>query len=112
MAAQFQAFEDAGNGFRWRLLADNNKIVAASSEAYRNKTNCLNGIEVCREGAAEATTYRGNKKEWRWRTVHPNGRIIATSGEGYKEKSDCEHGLQIFQRLAPTTPTVEVATVR
>lgn len=41
-------------GWRWRLLANNNRILADSGEAYQNKGDCLNAIQLIREGAENA----------------------------------------------------------
>ena len=30
--------------WRWRLVSNNNKIIATSSESYYNKADCLHGI--------------------------------------------------------------------
>lgn len=34
----------SGTQYRWHLVADNNKIIANSGEAYHNKTDCLHSI--------------------------------------------------------------------
>jgi uncharacterized protein YegP (UPF0339 family) len=34
--------------YRWRLRADNGRIIADSGEGYRNKTDCQHGIELVR----------------------------------------------------------------
>ena len=49
----FQMYPVRG-GFRWRLRAGNNQIVATSGEAYKTKAACLRGIEIVRTGAASA----------------------------------------------------------
>lgn len=42
----------ADDGWRWRLLARNGKIVADSAEAYASRSKCVNGWWVV-QGAAE-----------------------------------------------------------
>ena len=39
-------FKDKKSEYRWRMLADNGRIVADSGEGYKNKTDCLSGIEL------------------------------------------------------------------
>ena len=43
---KYQIFKDKAGEFRWRLVATNGKIVADSGEGYRNKADCLHGIDL------------------------------------------------------------------
>ena len=43
---QFQLYKDKSGEYRWRFLADNNRIIADSSEGYVNKADCRHGIEL------------------------------------------------------------------
>lgn len=36
----------ARDGYRWHLLARNNKIIAESGEAYTRKRDCLRAIDA------------------------------------------------------------------
>ncbi|MDT5270456.1 MAG: uncharacterized protein QOH49_2642 [Acidobacteriota bacterium] len=45
----FQVYEDAGGEWRWRLLAGNGRIIADSGEGYRDKQDCLHGIELVKD---------------------------------------------------------------
>jgi uncharacterized protein YegP (UPF0339 family) len=53
--AQFQIYKDAKNEYRWRLKADNYKIVADSAEGYTTKQNCEAGMEIVKKQAPAAT---------------------------------------------------------
>ena len=33
--------------WRWRLVAANNRIIADSGEGYKNKKDCIDGVERC-----------------------------------------------------------------
>ncbi|MCP4604805.1 MAG: DUF1508 domain-containing protein [Proteobacteria bacterium] len=33
---------------RWRLLAHNNEIIADSGEGYKNRLDCIHGLELVR----------------------------------------------------------------
>jgi uncharacterized protein YegP (UPF0339 family) len=44
MAAEFELYKDNKGEFRWRLQADNNKVIADSAESYTTKANCEKGI--------------------------------------------------------------------
>jgi uncharacterized protein YegP (UPF0339 family) len=52
--AKFQVYKDSQGEFRWRLRADNNEIIATSSEGYVNKSDCEHGIELLKKQAKEA----------------------------------------------------------
>jgi uncharacterized protein YegP (UPF0339 family) len=39
-------YRDSAQEYRWRLFADNNKIVADSGEGYKNKADCQHGIHL------------------------------------------------------------------
>jgi uncharacterized protein YegP (UPF0339 family) len=108
MTTQFQLFQDNKGEWRWRLLAENSKSIAAASEGYVAKADALNGIDIIRHMRGKTEVYEDNKGEWRWRLVHLNGRIIATGGEGYVARSDCEYGLSLVGKLAPEAPVREV----
>lgn len=107
MPSQFQLYQDKAGEWRWRLLAENARSVAASSESYVAKADALNGIDVVRHMRAAADVYQDARGEWRWRLTHANGRVIATSGEGYVARSDCEYGLALVSKLAPDAPVSE-----
>jgi uncharacterized protein len=44
MAAEFELYQDAAGEYRWRLQADNNKIIADSGEGYERKSGAEDGI--------------------------------------------------------------------
>ena len=50
---KFELYEDKGGQFRFRLKARNGEIIA-SSEGYKTKASCENGIESVRKNAADA----------------------------------------------------------
>jgi uncharacterized protein YegP (UPF0339 family) len=47
--AKFQLYKDKSGEYRWRLRADNNEIIADSSEGYVNKSDCKHGIELVKQ---------------------------------------------------------------
>ena len=50
---KFQVYEDKAGEFRFRLTARNGEIIA-TSEGYKAKASCLNGIESVRKNAPDA----------------------------------------------------------
>jgi uncharacterized protein YegP (UPF0339 family) len=52
--AKFQIYKDSGGGYRWRLRANNNQIIANAGEGYVKKSDCEHGIELVKEQAPQA----------------------------------------------------------
>lgn len=38
---KWEFYKDKGDDWRWRRTAPNGKIVGASSEGYKNKSDCI-----------------------------------------------------------------------
>ena len=51
----YEIYQDDNNFWRWRLQAGNNRIIA-SGEAYYNKADCVNAVNLVR-GSAAAPVY-------------------------------------------------------
>jgi uncharacterized protein YegP (UPF0339 family) len=52
--ATFEVYQDKAGGYRWRLRAQNTKVLATSSESYKEKRSCLAGIDSVKRDAPEA----------------------------------------------------------
>jgi uncharacterized protein YegP (UPF0339 family) len=52
--AEFHLYKDAAGEWRWRLLAGNKRIVADSGEGYKNRQDCVHGIELVK-GSKDAS---------------------------------------------------------
>ena len=52
--ANFEFYKDNSNEWRWRNKASNWKIIGASTEGYKNKTDCINN--------AKSNGYTGKKE--------------------------------------------------
>ncbi len=50
MAAKFEIYKDKKGEFRFRLIAANGQIIA-TSQGYKTKKSCLNGIESVKKNA-------------------------------------------------------------
>ncbi len=53
MPAKFEIYKDRKGGFRFRLLAANNQVIA-TGESYSSKAGCKKGIESIRKNAPKA----------------------------------------------------------
>ena len=50
---KFEIYEDKGGEFRFRLKATNGQVIA-TSEGYKAKASCLNGVESVKKNAVDA----------------------------------------------------------
>ncbi len=112
---KFQVYKDAAGKYRFRLRADNNKIIAAG-EAYETYTSCINGIRSVQRNFnahVEDTTvegqrfsnpkfqiYKDNAGKFRFHLNARNGEIIADSTEGYETKDACFNGIAVVGQSA------------
>src|SRR3990170_9042506 len=111
MSPKFQVYKDASGKFRFRLLADNNKIVAVG-EAYEQHESCLNGIKSiqknCNSEIEDLTIedrklpnpkyqiFKDAADKFRFHLKAANGEIIAES-EGYQTKEDCLRTVDVLK---------------
>jgi uncharacterized protein len=115
---KFQVYKDASGKTRFRLRANNNKIVAIG-EAYEQHASCLNGIRSIQKNAGASIEdltieggptlpnpkyqiYKDTSGEFRFRLKAANGEIIA-QGEGYESKEGCLNGIEVVKQSATAT---------
>ena len=107
---KFQVYKDAAGKFRFRLRADNNKIIAVG-EAYEQYAGCINGIKSiqknCNAPIEDFTVegqrfsnpkfqvYKDNAGKFRFHLYARNGEIIADSSEGYETKDAALNGIDV-----------------
>lgn len=120
---KFVVKETASDGLKFDLLAGNGEVIA-SSQVYKTKAGCMNGIESVKKNAVVAPVedqtvegyateknpkfevYKDKAGEFRFRLTASNGEIIAT-GEGYKAKASCMNGIESIKKNAPDAEVVE-----
>lgn len=111
------------SGIKFDLKATNGEVIA-TSEVYKSKVSCLNGVKSVAKNApvanVEDQTVEGWQKaqcpkfemyvdkagEYRFRLKATNGQVIATS-EGYVAKKSCENGIESVKKNAVDAPVVE-----
>ena len=54
---KFEVYEDKSGEFRFRLKARNGEVIA-TSEGYKQKSSCLNGVESVRKNVVDAATVK------------------------------------------------------
>ena len=60
----FEIYRDSKSQYRWRLFAENKKIVADSGESYYNKKDCEHGIDLVKSTDAKTPVYDSELKVW------------------------------------------------
>lgn len=111
MPAKYQVYRDMAGKFRFRLRAENNRIVAVS-EAYERKAGAMNGVQSVQsncQSEIEDTTIQAESipnpkykiftdvaSKYRFNLSASNGEIVAAS-EGYETKQGCMNGIQAVQ---------------
>ncbi|MCI1145929.1 DUF1508 domain-containing protein [Stenotrophomonas maltophilia] len=55
--------------WRWRLRADNGRIIATSGEGYQNKADCLHGIELVTSASVATIVYDESQRRVLTRTI-------------------------------------------
>jgi uncharacterized protein YegP (UPF0339 family) len=53
--AKFVIYADSGGHYRWRLVANNGEIIAASGESFHSKFNAMRAVENVKATAGAAT---------------------------------------------------------
>jgi uncharacterized protein YegP (UPF0339 family) len=53
--AEFQVYQDTGGNWRWRLIADNGRRVAASGESFDSRSNAVRAAGTAKRVAAQAS---------------------------------------------------------
>jgi uncharacterized protein YegP (UPF0339 family) len=111
MVARYQVYKDIAGKFRFRLKAENDRIVAVS-QAYEQHAGCMNGVKSVQNNCSveiEDLTAEGKRISnpkyqvfydkacgYRFHLNARNGEIIAAS-EGYETKDSCLNGIRAVQ---------------
>ena len=111
------------SGIKFDLKATNGEVIA-TSEVYKTKASCLNGVKSVAKNAPVANVedqtvenwqkaqcpkfelYVDKGGEYRFRLKATNGQVIATS-EGYVAKNSCENGIESVKKNAVDAKVAE-----
>ncbi len=102
MAGKFECYRDKAGSFRFRLKAANGQAIL-SSEGYKAKASCLNGIASVQKNCSNPDLFV--KKEtasgkFRFNLMATNGQVIGTS-QNYASESGCDNGMKSVAKSAP-----------
>ena len=116
--ARYETYEDNAGEHRWRLVANNDEIIADCGSGYASRSSLEKALDRVREygpdantltvGAAAIEVYEDAAGEYRWRLRHRNGTILAVSGEGYSSRSKAIDGVNSVKRNAPEADATQL----
>lgn len=111
MAGKFEIYKDKAGAFRFRLKASNGQIIL-TSEGYKAKTSCKNGIESVRKNSQNDARFERRETKAgkaRFNLKASNGQIIGTS-EAYETAVARDNGIKSVAGNAPIATVSHFAT--
>jgi len=109
--AEFEVYEDSAGEYRFRLVHDNENILADSGQGYASESSAYDAVDhirgyvpeahVLEIGSATFEIYEDEGGDWRWRLRHRNGNIMADGSQGYASRTGAEDGLNSVKQNAP-----------
>jgi len=102
MAGKFECYKDKAGEFRFRLKAGNGETIL-SSEGYKTKASCENGIASVQKNCTDANCFEKKTTDsgmFRFNLKSTNGQVIGTS-QNYKTESGRDNGIESVGRSAP-----------
>ena len=108
MAGKFECYKDKAGEFRFRLKAGNGETIL-SSEGYKAKSSCKNGVESVRKNSQIPERFVTNQTKTgkhRFNLMASNGQVIATS-QNYDTEASCQNGIKSVAKNAPDASLVD-----
>ena len=102
MAGKFECYKDKAGEFRFRLKAGNGETIL-SSEGYKAKASCMNGIESVQKNCSDPDCFdmkETDSGKFRFNLKSTNGQVIGTS-QNYTTAAGCDNGMNSVARSAP-----------
>lgn len=110
MAGKFECYKDKAGEFRFRLKAGNGETIL-SSEGYKARASCDNGIESVRKNSADPDRFvaaQTDSGKFRFNLTATNGQVIGTS-QSYESESGCSNGMKSVASNAADATVVELS---
>ena len=104
---RFEVYRDDAGEYRWDLEADDGELMATSGEGYSSKDECMDGVEIFKDGAGSYEHYVSEDGDHRWRFRTGGGQIVAASGRGYFLQLNCEEAYEMIRAVALDADVVE-----
>ena len=109
MAGKFECYKDKAGEFRFRLVAGNGNAIL-SSEGYKAKSSCTNGIESVRKNSQDPDRFVKTETatgKFRFNLTAKNSQTIGAS-QNYKSVSGRNNGIKSVANNAPDATVVEL----
>lgn len=106
MPGKFEVYKDKAGEYRFRLKAANGQNIL-SSESYKTKTACMNGVESVKKNSQNPDRFAKKKTpsgKYRFNVVASNGQTVGTS-QSYTSDSGCSSGMKSVAECAPGART-------
>ena len=108
--AKFEIYQSGKNKeYRFRMKASNGQIIL-SSEGYKSKNACLNGVDSIKKNAKNPKRYTKSQTSsgaYRFALVAGNKEIIGIS-QNYKSASGRNNGVKSVMKNAGKAPIAEL----
>ena len=108
MAGKFECYTDKAGEFRFRLKASNGNNIL-SSEGYKSKSGCANGIESVKKNCTDPARFvkkQTDSGKFRFSQTAKNHQVIGIS-QNYATESGCDNGMASVAKNAPDAKVVE-----
>jgi uncharacterized protein YegP (UPF0339 family) len=102
MAGKFECYKDKAGEYRFRLKASNGQTIL-SSEGYKVKSSCSNGIASVRKNCTDPKRFVKKQTasgKFVFSITSTNGQVIGTS-QTYASESGCNNGMKSVANTAP-----------
>ncbi len=109
MAGKFEFYKDKAGEYRFRLKAGNGNTIL-SSEGYKSKSSCANGIESVRKNSQDADRFVKavtDSGKFRFNLTAKNSQVIGAS-QNYESESGRDNGMKSVASNAPDAAVVEL----
>ena len=110
MPGKFEVYKDKAGEFRFRLKAANGQNIL-SSEGYKTKTSCMNGVESVKKNSQTPDRFAKKKTpsgKFRFNLTSTNGQTVGTS-QSYASESGCNNGMKSVAACASGASTDDQA---
>jgi len=107
--AGFELFDD-GDGWRWRLLDENERAIAVGATPYDTRDEARDRVEEIRDLVAGASVLEIDDPAfelhyqddgWIWRLVDSDGNSLAQSIQVYPTRQEARDAMQTLKEQAP-----------
>ena len=102
MSGKFECYKGKAGEFRFRLKASNGQNIL-SSEGYKAKASCSNGIASVQKNCTNPDSFVKKQTasgKFRFNLLASNGQVIGTS-QNYASESGCDNGMKSVAKSAP-----------